>query len=47
MILILILALIVIAIAAFTVLPGVLNLLVDAYDEWIHAFHRVQRRRKK
>lgn len=44
MILILILALIIITIAAFVVLPGLLNLLVDSYDEWKQVFERIRRR---
>lgn len=43
MILILIMAIIV-TIAAFVFLPGLLDLMVDSYDEWKKVFERIKRR---
>ena len=47
MILIFILAIAIIALAAFIVLPSVLNTLVDSYDEWKDVFDRIKRRAKR
>ena len=32
---------------AFVALPHILDDLVDAYDEWVHVFHRIKRRTKR
>jgi hypothetical protein len=47
MILILILAIIIIAVGMFIVTPTLLDVLVDAYDEWKKVFDRIKRRIQK
>lgn len=46
-ILIAIVAIFIIGCAAFVCLPGVVNDLVDAYDDWRHVFDRIKRRTKR
>jgi hypothetical protein len=43
-ILILILAITIIALAAFMVLPELMDHMVDAYDDWKAVFDRIKRR---
>jgi hypothetical protein len=31
----------------FGIGPTFVNYCVDTYDEWVHVFHRIQRRRDK
>lgn len=44
MILILVLAIIVIVITAFVLLPVAAHMVIDAYDEWHKVFERIKRR---
>lgn len=44
MILILILAIAIIALAAFMVLPELVDRMVDAYDSWCEVIDRIKRR---
>ncbi len=47
MILIFILAIAIIAVAAFITLPGLCHLMIDSYDEWTKVHDRIKRRTKR